>query len=475
MANTIAIYFVYVASIIISGWCGYGPGVLVVVLAVGIIPYWYRTNYSIAQTNPGVTAALLVISLFLSHASAARRRSEEDLKLLNEELEDRVHQRTAELELANKRQLAAQTQLELVTQTVAAAITRCSRDQKFIWVNARYAEWVGKPASEIIGRYIVDVLGPYRLAAAQPYIDQVLAGQNVEFQAYIEVPPLGRRWIHATYVPTYDDARAVDGWVAHVTDISAIKEAQEELARVNSHLRDANLQLARTNGDLERFAFVASHDLQEPLRMITTFSQLLVRSQNGNMGKETEFFVNNIVDGTRRMRQLLADILAYTEIDQRPQEAASIDLNVLLDNVRKNLAEPMKATNASVTADALPRLDAPEGYLLPLFQNLIENAIKYRSHEAPRIHVGTYTKEDIPHFSVSDNGIGIDPEYHQQIFTVFKRLHGGQIPGTGVGLAICQKIVERQGGRIWVESAVGAGTTVHFSLPGLHATKGGGA
>ena len=209
--------------------------------------------------------------------------------------------------------------------------------------------------------------------------------------------------------------------------------------------------------------------------MITTYSQLLVRSHNGAMGKDAQLFVDNIVDGTRRMRQLLADILTYTEIDQRPQEAASIDLNVLLENVRKNLAESIRMNDAVVTADSLPTLSAPEGHLLPLFQNLIGNAIKYRSEKTPRIHVGTYNGNGVPHFSVSDNGIGIDPEYHEQIFTVFKRLHGSQIPGTGVGLAICQKIVQRQGGRIWVESAVGAGTTIHFSLPGLRVPPGGDA
>jgi light-regulated signal transduction histidine kinase (bacteriophytochrome) len=140
--------------------------------------------------------------------------------------------------------------------------------------------------------------------------------------------------------------------------------------------------------------------------------------------------------------------------------------------VQKNLAESIQTSGATVSADPLPTLSAPEGHLLPLFQNLIGNAIKYRSEQPPRIHVATYIGDGVPHFSVSDNGIGIDPEYHEQIFTVFKRLHGSQIPGTGVGLAICQKIVQRQGGRIWVESALGAGTTIHFSLPDLQPANG---
>lgn len=202
--------------------------------------------------------------------------------------------------------------------------------------------------------------------------------------------------------------------------------------------------------------------------MITAYSQLLIQSYPGQFDSKASTFVGNIVDGTTRMRDLLADLLAYTEIRSREEEPVEVvDLNVVIENVRQNLTTSIDESGAVVTADRLPVLRAYRAHLESLFQNLIGNAIKYRSGRPPRVHVSVQEVNGELRFSVSDNGIGIDSEYHQQIFEVFRRLHGRKIPGTGVGLAICQRVVERYGGRIWVESQSGQGATFLFTLPNV--------
>jgi len=248
--------------------------------------------------------------------------------------------------------------------------------------------------------------------------------------------------------------------------------ARDELAKLNADLAQSNEKLARSNEDLERFAFVASHDLQEPLRMITLFSQLLVRTYAAPDGGRDEY-VRNIVSSAKRMRDLLTDLLAYTDIGAPDgTDPQPVDLNQTLRKVLDNLQAAIQESGAIVTADPLPALRAHEGHFVSIFQNLIANALKYRSEKAPEIHVGFERRNELLRFAVTDNGIGIDPEYHARIFLAFKRLHGRSIAGTGIGLAICQRVVSRYRGKIWVESEAGQGAAFIFTLPAdLSATQ----
>ncbi|HEY2017680.1 MAG TPA: ATP-binding protein, partial [Bryobacteraceae bacterium] len=231
-------------------------------------------------------------------------------------------------------------------------------------------------------------------------------------------------------------------------------------------LQKSNERLARSNEDLARFAFVASHDLQEPLRMITAYVQLLVRTYPGQFEGEGNLFIRHIVDGATRMRGLLTDLLAYSEIGGETQEPPdNVDLSAVVETVRQNLKVAIEESGAVVEAGVLPVVAGFSGHFVQLFQNLIGNAIKYRGEAPPRIHISYERTGGQLRFAVADNGMGIDPEYHAKIFGVFKRLHGKKIPGTGIGLAICQRLVERYGGRIWVESQFGRGATFFFTLP----------
>lgn len=244
--------------------------------------------------------------------------------------------------------------------------------------------------------------------------------------------------------------------------------AVELASRERDQLRIANAELARVNDDLNQFAFAASHDLQEPLRMISAYSQLLIRDYRANLGGDAETCVRFIREGTARMRELLSDLLSYAHLRGNHREAetfTAIDLNSVFEKVLDNCRAGIEEAGAVVTADVLPGVFGYEPHFIQLFQNLITNSIKYRSVLPPRIHVRAQAKDGFWRISVEDNGIGIAPEYQEQIFGVFKRLHGSAIPGTGMGLAICQRVVERYGGRIWVESSLNQGATFYFTLP----------
>jgi signal transduction histidine kinase/DNA-binding response OmpR family regulator len=232
------------------------------------------------------------------------------------------------------------------------------------------------------------------------------------------------------------------------------------------HLEAARQALQRSNDELRQFAYVASHDLQEPLRTVASFTQLLVSRYRGQGGPDAEEFVSYIVEGVERMSSLIHDLLQYSSTSASktvPSEPSSVE-NALIE-VSFALSAAIHESGATITHDPLPDVWVENRALTLLLQNLIGNAIKYRGDQPPKIHIWAESAGDDWQFCVRDNGIGIAPEYHERIFGIFKRLHGKEIPGTGIGLAICQRVVQWQGGRIWVESQPGSGSVFHFTLP----------
>ena len=225
-------------------------------------------------------------------------------------------------------------------------------------------------------------------------------------------------------------------------------------------------ELARSNEELEQFAYVSSHDLQEPLRMITSYLQLLQRKYQGNLDDKADKYIHFAVDGASRMQNLINDLLEFSRVTTRAREPETMDCEFILNQVLSNLKLVIKENNATISHGPLPEVMADSTQLAQVFQNLIINGIKFHGEEAPKIHISAEKKANEWVFSVQDNGIGIDPQYSERIFEVFKRLHNREeYPGTGIGLAICKKIVERHGGRIWVESELGKGSTFYFTLP----------
>jgi light-regulated signal transduction histidine kinase (bacteriophytochrome) len=225
-------------------------------------------------------------------------------------------------------------------------------------------------------------------------------------------------------------------------------------------------ELARSNADLQQFAYVASHDLQEPLRMITSYLQLLDRRYQGKLDKEADEFIGFAVDGAKRMQQFIGDLLDYSRVDARGKEFEPVPWESVFDEAVANLEVAIKESGAVITREALPTLVGDRVQLVQLLQNLIGNAIKFRAEDTPRIHVSAERLDGEWRFSVADNGIGIAAEDHARAFQMFERISADKSkPGTGVGLAICNKIVERHGGHIWVESQLGVGSTFYFTMP----------
>jgi light-regulated signal transduction histidine kinase (bacteriophytochrome) len=258
--------------------------------------------------------------------------------------------------------------------------------------------------------------------------------------------------------PLYEGGR-IAGAVVVYRDITERKRAEEELKRLVN-------ELERSNKELEQFAYVASHDLQEPLRMVSSYVQLLERRYKGSLDEKADRYIFFAVDGVQRMQNLIDGLLAYSRVS-RGAAFSAVDMNRAYNKAVMNLSVAIREAAAVITRDELPVVGGDELQLTQVFQNLIGNAIKFRVKDRqPRVHVAADRAGNEWFFSVTDNGIGIDPQYAQRIFLIFQRLHSREeYPGTGIGLSLCKRIVERHGGRIWVESVPGQGTTFMFSIP----------
>lgn len=259
------------------------------------------------------------------------------------------------------------------------------------------------------------------------------------------------------------------GWFAVsnvVILVAAILLYADSVSRLDVKRRHAEQELQRSNEELERFAYVASHDLQEPLRMVASYVQLLAKRYKGKLDSDADEFIDFAVDGAVRMKGLIEDLLAVSRVGTRGAPLIPTDANAVLERAIAGLRLAIDEAGASVTSDRLPVVAADTGQLERVFLNLISNALKFRGVAAPRVHVSAEARDEQWIFRVQDNGIGIEPQYFDRIFLLFQRLHAKtQYPGTGLGLAIAKKVVERHGGRIWVESEPGRGSSFFFSLP----------
>jgi signal transduction histidine kinase len=328
------VMFLYVTAIVVGGWCGYGPGILIVLLVFSVPGYLFARNHSIHNISVSALGASLLLSLMISRGASSRRRSEEALIDTNEALEERVREKTA------------------------------------------------------------------------------------------------------------------------------------ELAEANASLQRQNAELIRVNADLEQFAYSASHDLQEPLRMVSLFTQLLGAKYADSLDAEGEEYMGYAVAGAKRLETLISDLRNYLTITSTGAPPEPVNANMVVARCLENLKLLIEQRGAFCEVGSLPAVRLHEVHLEQLFQNLITNGIKYKRLDAPHIRISASKDDANWVFSVQDNGIGIDPRYQDQIFGVFRRLHGNnEYEGTGIGLAICKRIAERYGGRIWVESKLGEGSTFRFSVP----------
>lgn len=295
------------------------------------------------------------------------------------------------------------------------------------------------------------------LEARRPFLDLEYGRADAEGNV---------RYISVSGHPVFDGDGKFKGYRGVGKDITERKRAEAALREANDSLARKAQELARSNAELEQFAYVASHDLQEPLRMVASYTQLLARRYGERFDGDAKDFMGFIVDGATRMKQLIEDLLTFARVGTRGKEPLPVDCEAVLKKALANLRSAMDQSGALITHDPLPVVSADDFQLVQLFQNLIGNAMKFRGEETPRIHVGAAARPDEWVLSVADNGIGIDQQYFERIFVVFQRLHGkSEYAGTGIGLAICKKVAERHGGRMWVESEPGKGSIFYFTLP----------
>lgn len=324
--------------------------------------------------------------------------------------------------------------------------------------------------------FVVDLLTPLGVMEGVPYVAVVLIalwlpGQRsalllaavcsaLSILGLLYSPPGGELWKVVT-----------NRWLAVIVIwVTALlcfwrKQGEKALLEGEERLRAQAEELARSNIDLERFAYLASHDLQEPLRKVEGFTLLLAERYQGQLDAQADKFMGYVVDGARRMRALVTDLLKYSRVGKGELSRESTDLSLVVEKVLTDLEPTIREGNASVTHGSLPTAMAEPSLMAQLLQNLIANGLKFHGEEPPHVHVSAEQKDEGWVFSVNDNGIGIAEEYCEQIFTIFQRLHSrAEYPGTGMGLAICKKIVEQHGGRIWVESRLGQGSTFYFTI-----------
>ncbi len=287
-------------------------------------------------------------------------------------------------------------------------------------------------------------------------------------------------WASGTAMAVRHAEGALHGFVHVLRDNSERKSAEEDrrllLARAQTareeaeqralDLAGANEALENSNQELEQFAYAASHDLQEPLRMVNAYAQLLVKKYKGRLDPEADEFLEFVEKGVARMQSLIQDLLSYSRLSyQAEPECLLVNVNAVVDDLLVYLRESVRQSGASITRDDLPQVNGNAEQFHQVFQNLLSNSLKYRNQKPPCIHIAARRAGDAWQFSVFDNGIGFESRHAERIFGLFKRLHRDEYPGTGVGLAICKRIVEQRGGRIWAESTPGEGSTFHFTIP----------
>ncbi|MBD0392353.1 MAG: PAS domain S-box protein [Microcoleus sp. C1-bin4] len=355
-----------------------------------------------------------------------------------------------------------------IFEQAAVGIAKTTLCGQFMRVNPGFCQIVRYAESELLQQNWQAITHPDDLEADREYVRSLLSGniQTFSLEKRLVCKDQAVRWANVT-VSAMRDAKGTPQYlICAIEDISERKLVQELLQEsLDTQTRYAQ-ELTRSNAELEQFSYVASHDLQAPLSTIAGYAQLLEKRCHNQLDAQGNKFIRNIVNSCERMQALIDDLLEYSRVGRSEKAFDVIDCNLVFDDACANLQLAIRQDRASVTRGDLPRVRGDSFQLLQLFQNLIGNAIKYRSSEAPMVRVSASRQGDSWVFSVQDNGIGIAEEYHPRIFQLFQRLHSEkQYSGTGIGLAICQRIVDRHGGRLWVESEPNRGSTFYFSIP----------
>jgi two-component system CheB/CheR fusion protein len=345
---------------------------------------------------------------------------------------------------------------EAIVETVREPLVILNQNLEVMQANKKFYETFQATREETEQRLIYDLgNGQWNIPKLRELLENILPAHATfrDFEVTHHFEHVGRKVMLLNASEIFNPNAQARTILLAIEDVTDRKQAEEALRT--------------TNAELQHFAYALTHDLQEPLRMVVNYTELLGQEYSGKLGKEADQFIAYSMEGALRIEALLRALLAYWEVTERePGRSASIDCGAVLAKALLNLHVAIAQSGATITSDPLPTMVAEEAMLLQVFQNLVSNSIKYRGADIPKIHVTAERVADGWQFAVRDNGIGIDPQDSDRVFGMFKRLHGSEIAGTGIGLALCKKIIERAGGRIWVESETGRGATFKFTIPG---------
>lgn len=419
----------------------------------------------LAETNRGLIALSLELEQRIDEQTAQLRAAHDELQRTNAgliqltiDLEDRVAQRTE-----------SEEKFRNLAEAANDAILSANSCGKIVYFNPAAERIFSYSPTEIIGQPLT-ILMPERFRDPHRQgLDRFL--RTGEARVIGKTVELAGRRKDGTEFPL---ELSLSSWktredtffTAILSDITERKKSEKALKHQEARER-RSVELKRSNDELQQFAYIAAHDLQEPLRMVASYTQLLAKRYKGRLDSDADEFIAYAVDGAHRMQLLIGDLLAYCRVGTKGEEPRETSSEAALEQALLNLEGAIQESGVVVTHDPLPTVIADGAQLVQLFQNVVGNAIKYRSAELPRVHVSANKNggnEWI--FSMRDNGLGIDPKYFEKIFVMFQRLHGREeFSGTGIGLTVCKKIAERHGGRMWVESEPGKGSTFYFALP----------
>lgn len=348
----------------------------------------------------------------------------------------------------------------VLVQEMSEGIVTLTLEGVIFYTNTKFASMVQIPMETLTGKKFNDFVVDEDITKFEATFKR---GSNGKSKAEINL-----KSVKGTIIPVLISIKTLNdlkGVYAVITDISEHKH-YEELKIIQKELKNTLLELERSNAELEKFAYVASHDLQEPLRMVSSFTQLLEKNYKGKLDSDADEFIHYAVDGAKRMHELINDLLSYSRVTSHGKIFGPVNLDDVLEQVLINLKVQIEENDAVIVSDPLPTVSADYSQMVQLFQNLIGNAIKYRGDEKPIINITVDKRDGELILVVSDNGIGIESKHQERIFEIFQRLQDrDKYQGTGIGLSICKKIVERHNGSIWVESVPGNGSDFYCTFP----------
>jgi PAS domain S-box-containing protein len=442
----------------------FGSIVFAVFLLCSVIAFLVSNRLHAVIVTPiaRLVEATTTVSRTGDYSVRAERVSGDELGVLVDRFNEmlaRIQSRDNDVKKAFQQVENERARFQFMAESMPQKIFTATPEGEIDYFNGQWMEFTGLTREEIMGWGWIRFVHPDDVEAnVQEWQRCVASGDPFMFQQRFRRADGQYRWHLSRAHGMRDPNGTITIWIGSNTDIHEQKETEQELRRLND--------------DLQQFAYSASHDLQEPIRNVAVYSEIVARRYQQVLDADGQQFLGFLREGGRRLATLVNDLLAYTRASMAELSGNSISAREALDNSLATLAEPIHVNGAVVTSDELPAVHMGELHLQQIFQNLIGNALKYRSEEPPRIHISARMLGRMWWFSVRDNGIGIDPEYKEKIFGVFKRLsHDRKHDGTGIGLAICQRIVERYGGRIWVESELGKGAIFHFTIPDGPATS----